>query len=128
MRLPHCIAIFYKLPWFCSTKVNYEKSQRNAENACGNRMCKQGLRHKVSIEERIFSRKSCLNSSNFNVCLEQMFSNMIFETLDCFPNGEIAKNGFFSLKQMKILLLVISSLNYVSRESVFSFNVALQTF
>jgi len=40
MRLPHCVAIFYKLPWFCSTKVSYEKSQLNAENACGNRMCK----------------------------------------------------------------------------------------
>jgi hypothetical protein len=43
MRLPHCVAIFYKLPWFCSTKVSYEKSQRNAENACGNRMCKWGF-------------------------------------------------------------------------------------
>jgi len=43
MRLPQCVAIFYKLPWFCLTKVIYEKLQRNAENACGNRMCKRGL-------------------------------------------------------------------------------------
>jgi len=49
-HLPHCIAIFYKLPWFCSTKVIYEKSQRNAENACGNRMCKRAF---SSAKERI---------------------------------------------------------------------------
>jgi hypothetical protein len=44
MHLPHCVAIFYKLPWFCSTKVIYEKLQRNAENACRNRMCKRAFR------------------------------------------------------------------------------------
>jgi len=43
MRLPHCVAIFYKILWFRSTNVIYEKLQRNAENACGNRMCKQAL-------------------------------------------------------------------------------------
>ncbi len=40
MRLPHCFAFFNNLPWFCSIKVSYKKSQRNAENTCGNRMCK----------------------------------------------------------------------------------------
>jgi len=40
MRLQHCVAIFYNSPWFFSIKVNDKKLQRNAENACGNRMCK----------------------------------------------------------------------------------------
>ncbi len=31
---------FYNFPWFCSIKVSYKKLQCNAENACGNRMCK----------------------------------------------------------------------------------------
>jgi len=39
MRFPHCVAISYKLPWFPSIKVSFEKLQRNAKNACGNRMC-----------------------------------------------------------------------------------------
>jgi hypothetical protein len=30
MGLPHCVAIFYTLPWFCSTKVIYEKLQCSA--------------------------------------------------------------------------------------------------
>jgi hypothetical protein len=38
------IDIIYNLPWFCSIKVSYKKSQRNAENACGNRMCKLSLK------------------------------------------------------------------------------------
>jgi len=40
MRFPHCIAIFYYLPWLSKIKVSYKKLQRNAVNACGNRMCK----------------------------------------------------------------------------------------
>jgi len=40
MCLLHCVAIFYYLPWLMKTKVKYRKSQRNAENAWGNRMCK----------------------------------------------------------------------------------------
>jgi len=40
MRLPHYVAIFYNLPWFCSIKVSNKKSQPNAVNACGNRMYK----------------------------------------------------------------------------------------
>jgi hypothetical protein len=43
IRLPHCVAIFYNLPWFSLIKVSNKKSQRNAENACGNRMCKRVL-------------------------------------------------------------------------------------
>jgi len=45
MRLPHCIAIFYNLPWFCSIKVSIKKLQSNAENACGNRVCKCAFNH-----------------------------------------------------------------------------------
>jgi len=40
MRFPHCVSIFYYLPWLSQTKVSYEKLQPNAVNACGNRMCK----------------------------------------------------------------------------------------
>ncbi len=43
MRLPHCVVIFNNLPWFCSIKVSNKKLQRNAENACGNRMCKRAF-------------------------------------------------------------------------------------
>jgi len=31
---------FFNLPWFCLINVSNKKLQRNAENACGNRMCK----------------------------------------------------------------------------------------
>jgi hypothetical protein len=31
MRLPHCVAIFYNLPWFYLIKVSSKKSQRNSE-------------------------------------------------------------------------------------------------
>ncbi len=44
LRLPHCFAILYNLPWFCSIKVSNKKLQHNAENACGNRMCKHALK------------------------------------------------------------------------------------
>jgi len=59
MSLPHYIAIFYKLPWFCSTKVIYEKSQCNAENACGknacgNQMCKLG-RTAIHVDIKMIS-------------------------------------------------------------------------
>ncbi len=40
MHFPHCVAIFYNLPWLSKTKVSYKKSQCNVVNACGNRMCK----------------------------------------------------------------------------------------
>jgi len=47
IRFPHAFTalrcIFYNLPWFCSIKVSYKKSQRNSENARGNRMCKLSL-------------------------------------------------------------------------------------
>jgi len=49
MRLPHCIAIFYNLPWFFSIKVSSKKSQRNVENACGNRMCKRTFIRRFSV-------------------------------------------------------------------------------
>jgi len=45
MHLLHCVAIFYKIPWFCSTMVIYEKLQCNAEKACGNRMCKRAFKY-----------------------------------------------------------------------------------
>jgi len=41
MHLPHCVTIFYNVPWFCSIKVSNKKLQCNAENACGNRMCER---------------------------------------------------------------------------------------
>ena len=47
MRLPHCLAFFYYLPWFVDVygkKVITSKTQCNAENACGNRMWQLGLR------------------------------------------------------------------------------------
>jgi len=34
------LQFFYNLPWLSKTKVSYKKSQRNAVNACENRMCK----------------------------------------------------------------------------------------
>ncbi len=34
---------FFNLPWFCLINVSNKKLQRNAENACGNRMCKHNL-------------------------------------------------------------------------------------
>jgi len=43
MRFPHCLAIFYNLPWFYSIKVSNKKSQRNVVNACGKWMCKLSL-------------------------------------------------------------------------------------
>jgi len=49
MRFPHCVAIFHNLPWLSTTRVIYKKSQRSAVNACGNRMCKRGLRHELSL-------------------------------------------------------------------------------
>jgi len=49
MLLLHCIAIFYNLPWFCSIKVSNKKWQLNAENACGNWMCKRAFK-----EQRFF--------------------------------------------------------------------------
>jgi hypothetical protein len=47
MCLPRCVAIFYNLSWFCSIKVSNKKLQCNAENACGNRMCKRYSRTAV---------------------------------------------------------------------------------
>jgi hypothetical protein len=38
MCLVHCVAIFCNLPWYYSSKVSNKKLQRNAENACRNRM------------------------------------------------------------------------------------------
>jgi len=63
MPLPHCVAIFYNLPWFCSIKVSNENSQCNAENACQNRMCKRAFTIFNCFLELQFSRpypiKSC---------------------------------------------------------------------
>jgi len=50
MRFPHCVAIFYYLPWLNNTKVSYKKLQRNRENACGNRMCKCALKAELRME------------------------------------------------------------------------------
>jgi hypothetical protein len=47
MHLPHCVAIFYHLPWFCSFIVSNKKSQRNAEKGWGNRMCKRAFKQGV---------------------------------------------------------------------------------
>jgi len=44
MRFPHCVAIFYNLPWLSKTKISNNKLQRNAVNTCGNRMCKLSLK------------------------------------------------------------------------------------
>jgi len=43
MQLPHCVVIFDYLPWFGSIKVINKKLQPNAENACGNRICKRAF-------------------------------------------------------------------------------------
>ncbi len=52
MRFPHCIAIFYYLPWLSKTKVTYIKLQRSGVNACGNRMCKLSFTFIYAIAER----------------------------------------------------------------------------
>ncbi len=56
MRLPHCVAIFYNLPWFCS--IN-KKLQRNAENACGNRMCKRVFCYTLFLHQAKTSKLFC---------------------------------------------------------------------
>jgi len=38
------LRFFYSIPWFCSIKVSNKKLQCNAENACGNQMCKRAFR------------------------------------------------------------------------------------
>ncbi len=48
LRYPHCVAIFYNLPWFWSIKVSNKKSQCNAENACGNQICKHALNNQIA--------------------------------------------------------------------------------
>jgi len=49
MRLPHCFPIFYNLAWFCSIKVSNKKLQCNAENACGNQMCKRAFNQGIKM-------------------------------------------------------------------------------
>jgi len=53
MHLPHCVAIFYNLPWFCSIKVSNKKLQHNSEKAWGNWMCKRALGDAFEREESI---------------------------------------------------------------------------
>jgi len=55
MRLLHCVSIFYKLPCFCSINVSIQKLQCNAENACGNRMCKRPFNVITSLEHKIIT-------------------------------------------------------------------------
>jgi hypothetical protein len=69
MHLPHCVAVFYNLPWFCSIEVNYKKLQFNAENACGNRMCKKALSYRSRIAscndlKAIFCGQESVNARN----------------------------------------------------------------
>ncbi len=49
MRLPHYVVIFYNIPWFCSIKVSNKKLRHNAENACGNRMCKRAFDNQTPL-------------------------------------------------------------------------------
>ncbi len=69
MRLLHCIAIFYYLPWFCSIKVSNKILQRYAENAWGNQMCKRAFSLEFfytlklrcdSLFQRAFTACSCV--------------------------------------------------------------------
>jgi len=72
MHLPHCIAIFYNLPWFWSIKVSNKKSQRNAENTCKNQMCKRAFRNNPELSEKTKSLKNLRKMMNYyihrNVC------------------------------------------------------------
>jgi len=52
MRFPHCVVIFYNLPWLSKTKVSYKKSQCNAVNVCGNRMCKLSFKQGSNVARR----------------------------------------------------------------------------
>jgi hypothetical protein len=48
-----CVAFYSNLPWFGLTNVIIWKSQCNAENACGNGMCKCTLmNHRRKIVEK----------------------------------------------------------------------------
>jgi len=83
MRLPHCVAIFYNLPWFCSIKVSYKKLQCNVENACGNRMCKFAF----------------TNASLSQMFLTFTLSSFFFRTLRPFSNdSKHFSNSMIDLK------------------------------
>jgi len=64
MRFPHCVAIFYNLPWFCSIKVSYKKSQRNVVNACGNRMCKLSFNSSKKMKKMKTRPSFCLGGTS----------------------------------------------------------------
>jgi hypothetical protein len=72
MRLPHCVAIFYNLPWFCSIKVSNKKLQHNAENASGSRMCKCTFREGkfVCFWYRL-KQKMVLKNPKYNIIQER---------------------------------------------------------
>ncbi len=60
MRLLHCVAIVYNLPWFCSIKISCKKLQCNVENSCRNRMCK------CTLSKQIFWSATVLYENSYN--------------------------------------------------------------
>jgi len=85
----HCIAIFYNLPWLSKTKVSYKKSQRNAENAWGNRMCKLSLNNRYA---RFFIDMyiSNANWNNWNSCSKPW----IWNSFQCFIKSQFIIQSF----------------------------------
>jgi len=60
------LQFFCDLPWFCSIKVRNKKLQCNAENACGNRMCKYAL---SNVQCRQFFCPRNVKTTNNEDCL-----------------------------------------------------------
>jgi len=71
IQFPHCIVIFCYLPWLCKTKVSYKKSQSNAVNACGNRVCQLSLNVALLKSCNIIINLSRLSFRNSQYCILQ---------------------------------------------------------
>jgi len=117
MRLLHFIAIFYYLPWLMKTRVINRKSQRNAENACRNWMCKLGL----SAWAKQYQTISLLSDNikhDMTILIEQSFFYFLCECslgtslLCCYSLRCLMKQYFLFLATVNFINIICSRFLY----------------
>ncbi len=117
MRFSHCVAIFYNLPWFSSIKVSNKKLQCNAENACGNRMCKCAFRTWIFTFVKLVTRANSLDVqfrsglrylySNLEICVSQLQLSFIMIMHKC--------KAMRSVNIIKYSIIIMSRNNFVAK-------------
>ncbi len=122
IRFPHAFFAlrcnFYNLPWLRKTKVSYKKSQRNAVNACGNRMRKLGFSQK-KLEGEVTKWKAFYSSTIFLITVGPCC------LWDRYPGGPSNSQSFYLpmfLSKILTRCFNYSQSNKIFKNSVFVLN------